>query len=237
MGNKVSIKTTIIEGNVPWLIGKETLEKIGAVIDFEKGIVIAKRFSDYIIPCKGKNEKHLKISLIKKMEPHKMWLGIDREWWTNKEIIGKRIEKLHLQFGHASSGKLIGICNDAYKKNEEYQRFKKTLEEKIIDIVGKCDTCIKYKKTPARPIVGMPMAKHFNEVVALDLGEIENRRFLMMVDLATNYCQAAWIKDKNPLTVVKAFMGKWLSVLGTPRKILSDNGLESVSYTHLRAHE
>ena len=49
----------------------------------------------------------------------------------------------------------------------------------------------KDKKTPAKPVMGLPMAHRFNEVIACDVGELSGRKFLMVVDQGTNYCQAA----------------------------------------------
>ena len=47
-----------------------------------------------------------------------------------------------------------------------------------------------------------------------------------MVDHYSWYTQAEWIKNKQPEEVIKALMKKWISVFGTPKKILTDNGRE-----------
>src|SRR5215469_5837918 len=70
------------------------------------------------------------------------------------------------------------------------------------------------------------MTKRFNEVIALDVGELEGRKFLMMVDMATNYIQAAWLKNKNPITIVEKLFENWMCVFGIPKILFSDNGLE-----------
>ena len=57
------------------------------------------------------------------------------------------------------------------------------MEEKVKEVTEECSICEKYKRNVPRPVVGMPMAKRFNEVVAMDLGEIEGKKFLMMIDL------------------------------------------------------
>ena len=52
-----------------------------------------------------------------------------------------------------------------------------------------CDnfkTCIKLKRNLERPMVGLPMGRVFNEVIALDIDELEGNKFLVMVDLATH---------------------------------------------------
>ena len=70
------------------------------------------------------------------------------------------------------------------------------------------------------------MANTFNEVVSMDLGEVEGNQFLIMVDVATRYCQAGWIKDKTSETIIDIFIQKWVSIFGTPRVIFSENGRE-----------
>ena len=72
--------------------------------------------------------------------------------------------KLHRQFCHCSSERLKGLI-----KSSELWR-KDTQIMKAIDTVSKnCQICKVYKKSPPTPIVGLPMASDFNEVVAMDL--------------------------------------------------------------------
>ena len=37
--------------------------------------------------------------------------------------------------------------------------------------IEKCEICIEYKRTKPQPAVGFPLAKTFNETVAIDLKE------------------------------------------------------------------
>lgn len=54
--------------------------------------------------------------------------------------------------------------------------------------------CLGYKENP---VVGFSMATVFNESVAIDLGELdEDRFFLLMVDMTSHYCQRTWVKSK-----------------------------------------
>ena len=105
-------------------------------------------------------------------------------------------------------------------------QIKKDFEAVLKEVIEKCQVCAKYKKAPPKPVVGLPLATRFNEVVACDLGELEGRKFLLMIDVATNYAQAVWIQDKKPKHVTEQLIEKWISVFGAPGKILSDNGLE-----------
>ena len=69
---------------------------------------------------------------------------------------------LHRQFSHPHSERLLSLLQDCEINDEE-------LKSHIKDLDEKCDICIKYKKTKPRPVVGFPLAKTFNETMAMDL--------------------------------------------------------------------
>ena len=50
-----------------------------------------------------------------------------------------------------------------------------------------------------------------------------------MIDHATRYSQACFIKNKQSSTIVKSILQFWISIFGSPRKFLSDNGGEFVN--------
>ena len=128
-------------------------------------------------------------------------------------------EKLHKQFAHPTPSKLLKLVKKSGFHN-------KTLEDEILRISEQCLTCLKYKKAPPRPVVSLPMATRFNEVISMDLKVFEDNFFLVMVDMATRFCSAAVIKNKNPSTVIKKIFTNWITIFGQPKKILSDNGCE-----------
>ena len=57
------------------------------------------------------------------------------------------------------------------------------LEKHLDKIISQCVGCIKKKRNPAKPVVGLPMAKEFNEKVAIDLKKWNNKYILHMVDM------------------------------------------------------
>ena len=101
--------------------------------------------------------------------------------------------------------------------------------ELVDDISLKCDVCKKYKKTPSRPIVSIPLARDFNECVAMDLKEWKKGKiyFLHFIDVATRFSKAAVIYNKEKETVIQKVIQVWIGTgLGCPEKFLSDNGGE-----------
>ena len=86
--------------------------------------------------------------------------------FKQKSPVEKReiILKLHQQFSHASSERIKGLLANAGVTDVEHF--------KILDeIPVSCDICKIYKKAPPRPVVGLSLAKVFNETVAIDLKE------------------------------------------------------------------
>lgn len=130
--------------------------------------------------------------------------------------------KLHRQFAHPNSDTLNKIIKNAGIKN-------KNLEKEIRNTTDKCITCIKYKRRPARPIVSLPMAYEFNEMIAIDLKIWGKYYFLVIVDMATRFCSACVISNKLPATIIKGLFLSWIVIFGPPKKILSDNGGEFVN--------
>ena len=128
-------------------------------------------------------------------------------------------EKLHRQFGHPSQKRLIDLISKAKIKNRK-------LIECIKKVSENCLICKKFKKNSPKPIVCLPLASKFNDIIALDLKFWNGKYFLVMVDLATRFCSSSVINNKLPDTVIKCLFLNWISIFGAPKSILSDNGRE-----------
>jgi hypothetical protein len=171
--------------------------------------------------------QHIRLKLVPGLSHNSVWFGgYDKGWISDPVGRISRLKKLHLQFGHGNWQKIMELMKSAYKGVQMNEGLFRRIEEELRAISETCDVCIRYKKTPSKPVVGFPLAKAFNEVVAMDLGELEGRRFLVLLDLATHFCQAVWIKSKRPMDIVEGLMKRWISIFGPPDKLLSDNGLE-----------
>ena len=159
----------------------------------------------------------------KEIEEIMMTLGENR---SDKE---KKIGKLHHQFGHPSARRLILLFKDAGINDKETN----AIADKLTD---NCDTCVKFSKTPSRPIVSMNMAHEVNDIVTLDLKEFVKGKiyFLHMIDLASRFSRSCVIKSKEPNVIVESIITQWIgSGLGAPSKILCDNGGEFANQTFL----
>ena len=105
-------------------------------------------------------------------------------------------------------------------------------ESKCLDLVDlvseKCQVCKRFKRTPARPVVSLPIVTEFNEAVAMDLKVWKpGIYFLHLIDMERRFSLASVIRKKDPETIIQQVMILWIgSGLGAPTKFLADNGGE-----------
>ena len=106
---------------------------------------------------------------------------------TRKKLVNKAV-KLHRQFSHASKEKLCKLLKQSpgFDNNE----FLNIVKEQC-DL---CEVCQKFKRPPSRPIVGLPLADNFNQVVCMDL----KVWILHLIDAAIRYSAACLIRTKHP---------------------------------------
>ena len=55
---------------------------------------------------------------------------------------------------------------------------------------------------------------------------MKGEKVLVIIDLATYYCQGRRIKSKTFYEIIRVFLERWVGILGTPQRVLSDNSLE-----------
>ena len=222
-GRKFYLKTEILQGDVPWLIGKKTMNRMGMVIDMKKDNVKIEVLGGMEISLREDKQGHLRIPIMRRVKEELLlegWKG------KNQQEIRGAIMKLHLQFGHGSGEKLWKLTEEAQWSEGLSNNEREEIKKLVTDLVASCEVCRRYKRNPAKPVVSFSWSHTFNEVLAMDVGEIEERKFLVMVDMATRYCQAHWIRDKKPETIIKTLVDGWFAIFGAPLKILSDNGGE-----------
>ena len=127
--------------------------------------------------------------------------------------------KLHKQFGHPSQEKLEKLIINAGRNNEEV---KQTIET----ISTECDNCKRYRRADPKPIVSLTIAEEFNEIITMDLKKWRNGYLLVIVDSLTRFCRAAYVKNKEPDTIINKLIMQWFTMFGPPKKIMTDNGGE-----------
>ena len=123
-------------------------------------------------------------------------------------------------------------------KNAE--AFDTEVDEIIEHISENCEVCERFKWTPSRPVVCMPLANKFNQVVAMDLKQFRDGiYFLHLIDLFSRFSLSQVITRKLPSVIIDTVIKTWIaSGLRAPKKFLIDNGGEFANnlYKEMAAH-
>ena len=138
----------------------------------------------------------------------------------------EEVNKVHRYFGHRSGRRVW----DVFAKAKKLEGKKKA----VLAEIEKCKVCSKFKKSPPRPKVGIPVANDFNEVVGLDLKVVDKEKgyyILWLVDQFSKLIKGKFIKDKKPSTIIQGIISTWIVGDGAgpghpKRSFWSDNGGE-----------
>ena len=220
---KDKIKVSVVETNVPLLIGLDYQKKWGMIIDIGRNEIHIRK-SDETFKISGK-ESHWTLPIQQESlhaRAKNLVFHVDIESLSDLKL-RKHIVKVHKNLAHKSEEQLVKLFKMAGKDS-------KNIKKVIKDVVDTCSICKRFKKTPPRPRVAMPKALSTNEVVSLDLKERRDykKEILYMCDEFSGFLVAEVIHNKNPETVMKAFNKRWVREgPGIPSKgIFADNGGE-----------
>ena len=112
-------------------------------------------------------------------------------------------------------------------KNVKY--YDQRTKEMLATIHKKCKTCPLFSTTPPRPVVSLPIACEFNEVLTMDLKEVKGLQYkyiLNKIDGFTRMTMSVFMEDKKADTVIHHFMKNQVTAHGRLKKIWSDVGGE-----------
>ena len=219
---KCNIETEVVSSDIPLLLSKSSLKKAGAVLDlkndqaelFNKKVKLELTSSGhYCIDIVSPRKLQSKTS---DREEEVLVITSDMSPNERKKIL----LKLHQQFGHASVDRLVKLIQSAGYKSVDVTT---TLE----DIVENCEICKTHKKTPPKPAVSLPLARDFNDTVAVDLHQLEDGLwYLHAIDLFSRFSAGCLMRTKRSSEFVKQFLNCWISIHGTPKTLFHDNGGE-----------
>ena len=221
LGNKdILLETEIVPSDIPLLLSKETMKRAKAKMCYEKDkIELFGEEQDMLCTTSGHYAVPIGKSSIKvPSEEMKSTIVLFSQKDNDKKAIAK---KLHTQFCHPSATKLIQTIENSGNNDLD---LKKAIEEVTLN----CDICKRYKKSRPKPVVSFPMASEFNETIAMDLKIYQNNSIyiLHIVDHVTRFSAGAIIRSKKAEVIIHSFLKIWVSIFGTPKKVLSDNGGE-----------
>ena len=226
--NIILIDVHVVDGEVPFLFGKDTGELWEANLNMKKETLDLK-FSaneENTFPCPTIGS-HYKIRL------H------DLQEWDLPETV-KLVETVHLT---TEEKKEILVSYETIKKIHETTNHKNAenlmwafkcadlmdsdLRKKVNSVISNCKVCTRFKKTFSRPKSTLPKSTEFNQIVTLDLKFFEKTPVLWMVDSCTRFIKGVVLKNKEAPTVITAIHEHWICNFGFPSiRFWSDNGTE-----------
>ena len=230
---KVMIEADVVDSKIPMLLSRKSMKKANTKINFkedtvtmfgEKQNVLITNSGHYGIPLNNKHE----ILNLASQSSAKITLHIES---VNVEDKPKVAQKLHSQFAHPSANRLIKLVSAAGMGDDS------ELIREIREVAENCKICKEYKRPSPRPVVGMPLASSFNEVVAMDLKMFDGKWILHLIDHLSRFSAACFIKSKKPEEIIENIFKIWISVFGPPAKFLSDNGGEFMNSQFLELCE
>ena len=100
-----------------------------------------------------------------------------------------------------------------------------------------CQTCKLYKKPPPTPVVGLPLATHFQQTVAMDLKFYHGRIILHLIDHGTCLSVTVQVPSKHTKAILNPILRNWISIYDSADQFLTDNGGEFVNDDSLKLCE
>ena len=213
-GNSVKIRTDVVDSDIPLLLSLSAMKSMKCNMNYEEDTVsiFGKKVhmnitssGHYCIPIGPIVSDEVNVTELEK---------------CNGQELKDKIKKLHRQFGHPAEDKLKKLLIDAGCWSQDK-------EDLLKDIYSSCAICKEFSPTPPRPAVCMPMAREFNQVVAMDLKKWRDSLWILYkIDMFTRFTMATLINRKQPSQVINALLKKWIGIFGIMGKVLTDNGGE-----------
>lgn len=220
--SKIMLETDVVEKEIPLLLSKHTMKKFGSILDtrtdtvqmFGENINLRNTSSGhYAMPISSK------CNLLNSLEENNSMKMVFMSEIKCPDRITIAL-KLHRQFAHPTPERLIKLVNQSDLASDNQ------LKKEIHKVSQSCETCLRFKKAPPRPCVGMPNATKFNEVVSMDIKFYHGTPILHLIDVCTRYSVSSIVKNKKASTIIEEIFKNWISIFGPPDKFLSDNGTE-----------
>ena len=217
------MKVDVVQCEIPLLIGVQTMKRMGLILNCENdtanvfGKTIELNCTTSGHYCLPVNSFHIGYSYINVVLHASSLTDLPKQEKMKKAL------KLHRQFGHANAEKLNKLFSHSQYADKEF-------EECIKAVCEQCEFCEKYKMGPIKPIVSLPRADKFNQLVAMDLKEFKYKSkkhwILHLIDIASRYSVGRLINNKCKETITKMIFEMWIGYFGRPKKFMTDNGGE-----------
>lgn len=129
------------------------------------------------------------------------------------------LRQLHRRFGHPSVNRLIHLLDrSGHNNNHNHRRILENIEKF-------CHHCQKHGRSPTRFKFTIKEDVSFNHTIYVDVMYINGEPILHIVDEATKFQAARWLKDMSAISTWNAIRQCWIDVyVGPPDIIIHDSG-------------
>ena len=215
VGQKVVIETDVVDSNIPLLFSNRALGIMKARINYETDE--AEIFGKNVYLNKTSAGHHC-LPLLPDVRYESINVVSIND--LSFEEKSKTLLKLHRQYGHPSKHTFQFHLKTAGIWDSE-------CDEMVKKLYDECAICKQYARTPARPVVALPMASDFNECVAMDLKYWKPGFWILhLIDMFSRYTVSVFVSRKKPVDILENVIKHWIGHYGVMKRILSDCGGE-----------
>ena len=149
---KEVIKVSVVDADIPLLLGVDYQIKWGIVMDFGKSELSIRKSRETFKMNSKVMHWTLPIQKKKKLHTEARKLVFHADLCSmNRHMLRKHIRKVHKNLSHKSEEHLVKLFKMAEKDTKD-------VRSAIKDVFDTCNICKRFKKTPPRPRVAMPKA-------------------------------------------------------------------------------
>jgi hypothetical protein len=160
-----------------------------------------------------------------KEQPLHLENGFLVQKWEENEALAlfteDQLRKLHRSFGHPTAGSLYRLL-----KGARPDKASSSVRDAIYELTKACNVCLARERQPRRfkLTIGAEDLR-FNSVIAADVMYIRNEPVLHVVDEATHFAAASWLKAMTARETWDTLLRCWSHVyMGPPDLLRVDQG-------------
>ena len=150
-------------------------------------------------------------------------------------IIPKSLQQEFLQNIHEGH---LGITRCQQRARTSV--FWPNLNQEIMDMVTKCDSCQKQQRSQKKPSL-MPLASELQAIpwytLSMDLFHHDGKTYLIIADYATRYPIVELLHKESTSKTIAELCLKYFSLFGIPHTVISDNGPQFIGQPFLALME
>ena len=166
------LETHVVEAGVPLLLSKEALKKANGFINFENDTISIFGEKQVFLTTSGHYALPIGFQCGQFLSESGENQAIEYVFITTELCNKNKIaSKLHRQLWHLKVEGLTDLLKSFGNTDE-------TVFQSIEDLDISCEICTRYRRPGPGPVVGLPMAKSFNECVAMELKEFREHEWV-----------------------------------------------------------